>query len=218
MPETWSNSRTVNCPTCNTENPDDAQFCSSCSADLAATSAPVTDADPPDQEQAAPLTSVTSPSAFQSTEFAKFNIRVAAMAIDFVVVNIILFTVELALVPLGLQQIAFGVWPAYFILLTSRYGQTLGKRIIGLRVVDSAGNVPHLRQLVYREVYRFSLLYLAAQMAALGVLIMTWIFFAVLLIGHLAVAYDPLRRAWHDRLGGTYVVRVSKVNYIPPDH
>ena len=44
----------------------------------------------------------------------------------------------------------------------------------------------------------------------------TFVAVALLLMGHLAVAYDPLRRAWHDKLGGTYVVRAPRANYIPP--
>ena len=112
--------------------------------------------------------------------------------------------------------IAVLVWPAYFVILTVMYGQTPGKRALNIGVVDHGGNLPRPRHVMYREIYRFGVLSLTILMSVLGILIMTWLFFAILLMGHLAVAYDPLRRAWHDRLGGTYVVRVRRAHYIPP--
>ncbi|MCZ6788614.1 MAG: RDD family protein, partial [Chloroflexi bacterium] len=198
---------------CNTENPDDAQFCSSCGADLVATSAPVADADPSDQEQAAPLTSVTPPLADQRSDLPGFQVRFAAFMIDFLLVYtaIILLNQFLGIL------IASLVWPAYFVILTIMYGQTPGKRALKIRVVDHDGNLPLPRHLVYRELYRFLVVFFSVLVAAPHQLI-TFGAVALLLMGHLAVVHDPLRRAWHDRIAGTYVVRVSKENYIPPDH
>ena len=67
---------------------------------------------------------------------------------------------------------------------------------------------------MYRELYRFAVVFFAVLVE--GPVAVTFIAVALLLMGHMAVAYDPLRRAWHDRLSGTYVVRVRRVNYIPP--
>ena len=106
------------------------------------------------------------------------------------------------------------IWPAYFIILTVMYGQTPGKRALNIRVVDHGGNLPRPRHVMYRELYRFAVVFFAVLVE--GPLALTFVAVALLLMGHMAVAYDPLRRAWHDRLGGTYVVRVRRANYIPP--
>lgn len=214
----------MNCPTCNTENPAADLFCSGCGTELGTPAGAHTDLGSPIEGEVIPPQPVAATSSSRPLlhglgqhEYARFNLRFGAVAIDFVVVSIIIYTLDLALVPLGLARLSFIIWPAYFILLTSRYGSTLGKRALGLRVVDAAGNIPNLRQLVYREIYRFTVLYVAGEMAGMGILILTWISFAIFLVGHLAVIYDPLRRAWHDRLGKTYVVRVPRrPNYIQP--
>ena len=224
----------MNCPACNTENPDDAQFCSQCGGPLA----PVQDADvleTPEQEQdvgaqdTSELPQDTGPqemppepsqqpasaelaSAYQAMEFAGFGHRFAAFAIDlFIVVLIFNIIVQF------LSFLALFVWPVYFIYLTARNGQTLGKRVMSLKVVDSTGELPPPRRLVNREIYRFALLLTFAFLVLFGwPLLLRWIVLAVLVMGHLAVFFDPLRRTWHDRLGRTYVVRVSRTTYIPP--
>jgi uncharacterized RDD family membrane protein YckC len=78
--------------------------------------------------------------------------------------------------------------PAYHVLFWSIAGRTPGKWLLGLRVVRGAtGTSP-------------GLLRAAARFAAYTVSI------APLFAGVLAIAFDPRRRAWHDRLAGTLVV------------
>ena len=226
----------MNCPACNTENPDDAQFCSQCGGPL--TPEQVQDADvletseaeqdigaqdmsesqqdagpqemPPEPYQQPASAELTS--AYQAMEFAGFGPRLAAFAIDLFIVFVI-FNILLQF----LFFYALFVWPAYFIYLTARSGQTLGKRVMGLKVVDSTGEVPRPRRLVNRELYRFALLLTFAFLVLFGwPLLLRWLVLAVLVMGHIAVFFDPLRRSWHDRLGRTYVVRVSRTTYIPP--
>ena len=199
----------MNCPTCNTENPGDALVCSNCAADLAATSDPVTDAAPPIEGQVIPPSLVTPPSSFQSSELPGFQVRFAAFMIDFLLVYTAIFLLSQLL-----SILAVVIWPAYFVILTVMYGQTPGKRALNIGVVDHGGNLPRPRHVMYRELYRFAVVFLAVFTP--GPLAITYVALALLLMGHMAVAYDPLRRAWHDRLGGTYVVRVRRVNYIPP--
>jgi uncharacterized RDD family membrane protein YckC len=77
---------------------------------------------------------------------------------------------------------------AYATYFTGTTGQTPGKLARGLRVVDTAGHPPgYLR---------------AAVRAALGVAGI-----ALACAGLLPIAFDPARRALHDRLLGTRVVR-----------
>ena len=200
----------MNCPTCNTENPGDALVCSNCGVDLSATSDPVTDATPPIEGQVIPPSLVTPPTAFQSSELPGFHIRLAAFMIDFLLVYTAIILLNQIL---GILAAAI-IWPAYFAILTVMYGQTPGKRAMNIGVVDHDGNLPRPKHVMYRELYRFAVVFFAVLVE--GPMALTFVAVGLLLMGHLAVAYDPLRRAWHDRLSGTYVVRVSRVNYIPP--
>src|SRR6185503_14106945 len=77
------------------------------------------------------------------------------------------------------------IYAGYF---TGTTGQTLGKMMFGLRVVDRAGRPPGYLRALGR--------------AACGTA-------GVLLAGAalVTVAFDPARRAVHDRLFGTRVVR-----------
>lgn len=77
----------------------------------------------------------------------------------------------------------------YFVMPTLIWGQTLGKRIVGVRVVQK-GQVPHLNlgQVFVRETF--------------GRLLSG----ALLGLGFLMVFTDPLRRALHDRIAGTEVI------------
>ena len=68
--------------------------------------------------------------------------------------------------------------------------------------------MPKYRQIIYRELYRFFVIFLSIFVE--GPLIVTFVAVALLIMGHLAVIYDPLKRAWHDRLSGTQVVRFNQ--------
>jgi uncharacterized RDD family membrane protein YckC len=77
-----------------------------------------------------------------------------------------------------------------FLYLTFFYGvvgTTIGKHLLGLRVVNSMGKSPDIRQIVVRV--------LAYAVSALP-----------LYLGFLAILNDERRRGWHDRISGTYVV------------
>lgn len=77
------------------------------------------------------------------------------------------------------------VYATYF---TSVTGQTLGKLALGLRVVDVAGQPPSATRALAR-----------AALGSLGV--------AVVFLGLLPVLFDPAKRALHDRLFRTRVVK-----------
>jgi uncharacterized RDD family membrane protein YckC len=77
---------------------------------------------------------------------------------------------------------------AYSAYFTGTTGQTLGKMIVGLRVVDTSGQPPgYVRA------------FLRAIVAAAGVLAAG--------LGLVPMAFDPARRALHDRLFRTRVIR-----------
>ncbi len=73
--------------------------------------------------------------------------------------------------------------------LWNSLGWSPAKRIIGLRIVDAAGNPPGWRRGLGRTAASF------LSGIALG-------------FGYLAAAWHPEKRTWHDRMAGTWVVDV----------
>jgi uncharacterized RDD family membrane protein YckC len=91
----------------------------------------------------------------------------------------------------GALLLCFALWLAYFWVLESAFGRTLGKFVCGLRVIDRNGRTPHPAAVLLRTLGRIldalPVLYL------FGVLVMVF-------------GGQPSRRIG-DRLAGTAVVR-----------
>ena len=85
--------------------------------------------------------------------------------------------------------ILFMSFAAYHTLFTGIIGQTPGKMLLRIQVVDQYGNKPSWGALLTRE--------------TIGRLLSSFCWF----LGHLWVAWDKEKRSWHDKIGGTYVVR-----------
>lgn len=144
---------------------------------------------------AALVAAVEPPSSAAATavavEYVGGMIRLGAAIIDSVII---------ALISSVLQWLAY--WPAivsgipllclYHWLFTGLRGQTPGKMALGIKVVDAQGNRPTLRVAALREV--------------LGKLIST----IVLCLGFLWIETNKQKQGWHDRIAGTYVVKVVK--------
>lgn len=79
---------------------------------------------------------------------------------------------------------------AYFIGSTARWGQTAGKKLLGLRVVRADGGPVGGGQALFRE--------------TLGRLAAGFL----LGLGYLWAVWDTDGQGWHDKLAGTVVVRV----------
>jgi uncharacterized RDD family membrane protein YckC len=93
---------------------------------------------------------------------------------------------------------------AYEVLLTALTGQTVGKRLLGIKVVDATtGAVPDLDQSVRRAVP-----VLLQRVPIIGG-------FAGLL--YLPVVWRPRRQGFHDTLAGTVVVDVDVDRAARPD-
>lgn len=134
---------------------------------------------------------------------AEIPIRVAARALDAVV---LVATGGLLGWGIGfgfdwLLLTAVGVW-AYFALCDAVWGATLGKRVVGLRVIGPEGGRPTLKQALIREAFTvLGAVPFAGPLIALAAWI--WIF--------LSVRSSALRQGKHDTLaGGTRVVRVGR--------
>ena len=89
---------------------------------------------------------------------------------------------------------------AHSVLLTAWRGQTLGKMIVKIQVVDAEGKVPPLRRVLVREIIRAVVL---LALFPLG-FIYTW------------AAFDMRKRGPHDHLGVCYVVRKQGNERTPP--
>lgn len=137
-------------------------------------------------------------------------LRLLAVSIDF---GIILLCVELIQIPLTLLRVlsadtaqaiaflaAFGIQIGYGITLEwRRKGQTIGKRVMQIRVAHSAGSKLLLSQIVMRNLLR--------------VVDQLPLFYAV---GGLTALADRQGRRLGDLAAGTVVVRIPKPRFPPP--
>ena len=168
---------TLRCDACGTENRRGSSFCASCGKGLYG---PATLSG----EEAArePLAGF---------EYAGFWIRLVAALVD----GVILFVVAiiLALITGGLSvYVHWLIYILYSVLLTGLRGQTLGKQLLGIRVVNQNGEVPGIGRAILREV--------------IGKLVSMIVFY----LGYFWVLFDRRKQAWHDKIAGTYVIRVEK--------
>ena len=122
----------------------------------------------------------------EDTEYAGFFVRLGAAIIDSLVTG-----VPAAIITTFTDIPALGTILSviYYVMFTYAKGQTPGKMLLGLHVVDRNGQKPSLRQVIMREVF-------GKAIAALA-----------LLIGYLWIIWDPKKRGWHDYIAGTFVVR-----------
>ncbi len=86
----------------------------------------------------------------------------------------------------GLEMIFFIVYEA--LLIAYWNGQTIGKKVLGIRVV-SAGGAPVPVGMAFAR---------SAMKLISG---------AVLLLGYLWMLWDPNKQTWHDKVAQTYVVK-----------
>jgi uncharacterized RDD family membrane protein YckC len=85
-----------------------------------------------------------------------------------------------------------GILFGYLILFTGLKGQTPGKMVAGIIVVDDEGHVPGVAVAIPREM--------------VGRLVAS----AALGLGLAWISVDPKRQGWHDKIAGTYVVMKPK--------
>ena len=121
-----------------------------------------------------------------ASQYAGFMVRLAAAIIDSLITG-----VPAAILTSFTDIPAFGtvLSVVYYVLFTYYKGQTPGKMLLGLHVVDKNGHKPNLKQVLMREV-------IGKAISALA-----------LLIGYLWIIWDPQKRAWHDHMAGTFVVK-----------
>ena len=154
---------------------------------------------------------------YAGTEYMGFWIRVAAYVVDWILIYALSALIAALIgIPLiagdagqtatddlsvilenfnyGFLLLFCGAFTVYGILMTALRGQTLGKMLLRIQVVDADGNVPPWPRAVARELLRGAI---SLALFPLGLL-------------YLWVALDTRRRGLHDYLGGSYVVRKQR--------
>lgn len=116
-----------------------------------------------------------------------------ASLVDTILVMVVAAVLGLLLSPLlhsdaSSYLLAFLVYGVYFVVPTALSGQTPGKRLMGIRVVNAQGEAPGYGPAALREV-------LGKFLSSLP-----------LYLGYLVAVFHPEKRALHDLIGGTWVV------------
>ncbi|MCB0021451.1 MAG: RDD family protein [Caldilinea sp.] len=146
---------------------------------------------------------MSMPPGLVGSTFASYGKRVGAFVIDTVlcyVLIMILVGIAAAFVAGGssygggtfLLAALAASW-LYFLWPTARSGQTLGKKMVKIKVVDENGYAPGWGRSFMRYVIGFGLENLL-------------MYIMIGLLGWLWPLWDANKQAWHDKIGGTFVV------------
>lgn len=129
--------------------------------------------------------------------YAGFGVRFIAALIDGIVVGVVTGLIDMVLrAVMGDSGSSIGsilniiLSIAYYVYYQATYGQTLGKKAMGLKVVNEQGVTPSMTTFFMREV------------------VGKFISAIILFIGYLMVLWDPKKQALHDKIAKTYVVKV----------
>jgi uncharacterized RDD family membrane protein YckC len=139
--------------------------------------------------------------AFNQGNFAGFGVRFVAFFIDAVILSFVFGFISFAT---GIKLnsgffeaiynpgnlLSFLLAMSYFVYFeTSGKQATLGKQAMGLKVVKQDGMKMTMRDAVFRYI---------------GKILSAFIF----MIGYIMVVFDDQKRALHDRIASTYVVKI----------
>jgi uncharacterized RDD family membrane protein YckC len=122
-------------------------------------------------------------------------------------------------------------FPAYSILTHGLFGQTLGKRVLGVRVVDVSGRALTMVQALRREAINipFGIWSFNAGLALVAhgqnphhveqmdVGAAAWLMFGLFALELLTTLTNSKRRALHDFMAGSVVVRTPVVDHTDSD-
>ena len=168
----------------------------------------------------------TSTLAQPDVRFASFWRRVAASMLDGLVIGIAVSVLS-GLIPADnavgtglIAPIVFFLGPWVYVVSLPATGATLGKQMVGIRVVDGDGSPPGLRRATRRTFLPFLLsvaptvVLVSALMIDTNLMTGLLVFVAASLVAFAFWWIDVLwmlgndrRQTLHDRLGGTMVVR-----------
>lgn len=135
------------------------------------------------------------PDGMSALEIASVGQRLGAFLVDFaisVLVGIVGVVIGSAIggdgsvVELGLSIV---YWIAVLIMVATR-GQSPGKIAIGIKIVKTDGGSIGFGTTLLREI--------------IGKIISS----IIILLGYIWILFDGQRQGWHDKIAGTYVVKV----------
>jgi uncharacterized RDD family membrane protein YckC len=159
---------------------------------------------------------------FTKYVLSSFWRRAFALIIDGIVVliagGIVALFLRSAGSPVSGDLIKMLVGAGYFIYFNGR-GDTMGKSLLGIRVVDAAGNAPGMRRAAIRYVlpgltaigglplFAPGLLFLDP-IDALFAAVVIWVALSLLwTYDYLQMIWHPQKQTLHDLMAGTYVIR-----------
>jgi len=131
--------------------------------------------------------------------YAGAGVRFVAYLIDIMIIFVIFVVLSMVLTLLGINTNTSGFWVSaiqlvvtflYVVIYQSSTGQTLGKKVMKIKVVNEAGAKPSAMVFFLREI--------------IGKTISSLIF----LIGYLMILWDKRKQGLHDKIAGTFVVKV----------
>lgn len=85
--------------------------------------------------------------------------------------------------------VVLGIIVGYYVFYQAKTGQTLGKKVLSLKVVNETGQTPGAGKFFLREI--------------IGKLLSS-----ILMIGYLIAIFDKRKQALHDKIAGTFVIKV----------
>ena len=127
--------------------------------------------------------------------YAGFWIRFAAALLDGIALQVVFLVLSLItdsspLKPsLGMSILQYAISWSYYVILTVLLGQTLGKMILGIHVVRNDGLPNTWGSILLREI--------------IGKIVSA----IILLIGYIMAGFDSEKRALHDRMARTRVIK-----------
>jgi serine/threonine protein kinase len=144
------------------------------------------------------------PSGLVGSTYASYGKRASAFVIDVVLCYILFGTVGVIGGALFFASysssvgglvllLMLGAGALYFLWPTANSGQTLGKKILKIKVVDENGYAPGWGRSLMRYVIGFGLENLL-------------MYVMIGLLGWLWPLWDANKQAWHDKIGGTFVI------------
>ena len=122
-------------------------------------------------------------------EFAGFWVRLGALLIDVIVLGLVGAALHILTPVPAIWAVLCLVGSFYFVGLWWWRGQTLGKILMGIKVVRSNGS---------------SLTLGYAFLRYFGVIVC----FLTLFIGFIWLAFDSHKQGWHDKIADTYVIKL----------
>lgn len=143
---------------------------------------------------------------FVNMQYAGVGVRFVAAIIDGIIVGLVSFVLGAVLgIFMGeagaflniILNIAITIF--YWVFYQASQGQTIGKKVMGIKVVDLAGNKPTAMTFFLREI--------------IGKLVSAIILF----IGYLMILWDAKKQGLHDKIAGTVVIRVENMPAKSPE-